>query len=74
MKNKILHSMKIDFSTNLSLRVTSQLDFFPDVSQNFDKFHLLGKLITQGFPCTELESSQQLLIPAFKISFILCIL
>ena len=50
--------MNTDVPTNLSLRVTSSLDFFPNVSQNLDKFLLLGKLIPQGFSCTELECSQ----------------
>ena len=53
-----LYYMKIDFATNLSLRVTGRFDFFTNVSQNFDEFLFLGKLITQGFSCTELESSQ----------------
>lgn len=65
--------LKIDFFTNLSLVVTGRLHFLSNIPQKFDKFLLLGKLIVQGFSCTELQSSQKFLIPAFKAVFSLCL-
>lgn len=76
-KIKILQKLRRKghyFLTNLSFWVTGSFHFCGNVFQNSDEFFFLRKLIVQGLSSTELESSQQFVIPHSEMNFILCIL